>query len=337
MRAAILKIARDAYRAIGAEGFARIDFLVAASRSSCPRSTRSPASPRSASSRRCRPTAGSIRGRLREGRRPRPRAPRGLAARRLTAGRPAAMSLPRWRAATRRYRTAAGTPRRRPRVRRASARLTPIRAAAILAMLVSAGRRSTASPRRPSSASSQLDDHRQRRDRRPTRSATRSISPPGTNLVGLATGPIVERALGSRRSRSAVGVGRAARRRCGSTIEGAQARRRLGGRRSPLRRRRRRARCSPSSAPTSPRIAGAAGRRRRADARGRARGSGRASIRSTSTPPRGWRRSPGADRQPRPAARRDGHRREGVHAQRGSGGCGPRSSASTDRASGRRP
>ena len=28
MRATILKIARDAYRAIGAEGFARIDFLV---------------------------------------------------------------------------------------------------------------------------------------------------------------------------------------------------------------------------------------------------------------------------------------------------------------------
>jgi len=29
MRAMILKIARDAYRAIGAEGFARIDFLLA--------------------------------------------------------------------------------------------------------------------------------------------------------------------------------------------------------------------------------------------------------------------------------------------------------------------
>jgi hypothetical protein len=41
--------------------------------------------------------------------------------------------------ATRRYRTAAGTPRRRPRVRRASARLTPIRAGAILAMLIAAG------------------------------------------------------------------------------------------------------------------------------------------------------------------------------------------------------
>jgi hypothetical protein len=40
---------------------------------------------------------------------------------------------------TRRYRTAAGTPRRQPRVRRASAGLSPIRAAAILTMLIAAG------------------------------------------------------------------------------------------------------------------------------------------------------------------------------------------------------
>lgn len=39
----------------------------------------------------------------------------------------------------RRYRAAAGTPRRQPRVRRASAGLSPVRAAAILAMLLSAG------------------------------------------------------------------------------------------------------------------------------------------------------------------------------------------------------
>jgi POTRA domain, FtsQ-type len=39
----------------------------------------------------------------------------------------------------RRYRTAAGTPRRQPRIRRASSGLTPIRSAALLAMLVSAG------------------------------------------------------------------------------------------------------------------------------------------------------------------------------------------------------
>jgi cell division septal protein FtsQ len=38
-----------------------------------------------------------------------------------------------------RYRAAAGTPRRRPRVRRASGRLTPTRAGAILVMLVAAG------------------------------------------------------------------------------------------------------------------------------------------------------------------------------------------------------
>src|SRR5829696_2497245 len=39
----------------------------------------------------------------------------------------------------RRHRAAAGTPRRRPRVRRASAGLSPTRAAAIMAMLLAAG------------------------------------------------------------------------------------------------------------------------------------------------------------------------------------------------------
>jgi cell division protein FtsQ len=40
---------------------------------------------------------------------------------------------------TRRYRTAAGTPRRQPRVRRASGGLSPTRAAALLALLIAAG------------------------------------------------------------------------------------------------------------------------------------------------------------------------------------------------------
>src|SRR5689334_20724993 len=40
---------------------------------------------------------------------------------------------------TRRYRTAAGTPRRQPRVRRASGGLTPVRASSLLAVLISAG------------------------------------------------------------------------------------------------------------------------------------------------------------------------------------------------------
>ena len=76
-RATMLKIARDAYRAIGAEGFARVDFLRRRRRrSTCPRSTRSRASPRSACSRRCRPRAATLRRRLRPGRRPRARAPR---------------------------------------------------------------------------------------------------------------------------------------------------------------------------------------------------------------------------------------------------------------------
>ncbi len=43
------------------------------------------------------------------------------------------------RGTPRRYRTAAGTPRRQPRVRRASAGLSPTRSAAILAMLIAAG------------------------------------------------------------------------------------------------------------------------------------------------------------------------------------------------------
>ena len=60
MRATILKIARDAYRAIGAEGFARVDFLVVGDgHLPVARSTRSRASPRSASSRRCPPRPAS--------------------------------------------------------------------------------------------------------------------------------------------------------------------------------------------------------------------------------------------------------------------------------------
>ena len=56
-RQVLHKIARDTYRAIGAEGFARVDFLLAGDASTCRRSTRSRGSPRSASSRRCRPRA----------------------------------------------------------------------------------------------------------------------------------------------------------------------------------------------------------------------------------------------------------------------------------------
>ena len=64
-RATLLKIARDAYRAIGGEGL-RARRLPAGRRDdpACRRSTRSPASRRSASSRRCRPTAATLRWRV---------------------------------------------------------------------------------------------------------------------------------------------------------------------------------------------------------------------------------------------------------------------------------
>jgi hypothetical protein len=96
--------------------------------------------------------------------------------------------------ASRRYRTAAGTPRRRPRVRRASTRLTPMRAGATLAMLISAGAIYGLATT-PIVGFSRLE-------------ITGNVVTPadtirdqvdiadGTNLVGLTTGPIVERLLG---------------------------------------------------------------------------------------------------------------------------------------------
>jgi cell division septal protein FtsQ len=93
--------------------------------------------------------------------------------------------------ATRRYRAAAGTPRRRPRVRRASARLTPVRAGAILTMLVAAGGiyGLAATPAfgfdRLTIAGNTLTPSAAIRDR--------IAIPPGTNLVGLSTQPIVDR------------------------------------------------------------------------------------------------------------------------------------------------
>jgi len=96
--------------------------------------------------------------------------------------------------ATRRYRTAAGTPRRRPRVRRASTRLTPMRAGAILAMLISAGAiyglASTSVMgfgrlEITGNVVTPADTIRDQVD-----------LPPGTNLVGLTTGPIIERLVG---------------------------------------------------------------------------------------------------------------------------------------------
>jgi hypothetical protein len=91
----------------------------------------------------------------------------------------------------RRYRTAAGTPRRQPRVRRASAGLTPIRSAAILAMLLSAGAfygllaTSAFGFQRLAITGNVLTSE----------AAIRAAVglQPGTNLVGVGTGPMVER------------------------------------------------------------------------------------------------------------------------------------------------
>jgi cell division protein FtsQ len=91
----------------------------------------------------------------------------------------------------RRYRSAAGTPRRQPRVRRASGGLTPVRASAILALLVSSGAIFGLSTTSAfgfehldvvGTALTPLDR---------VRDAAGVAR--GTNLVGLATEPIAER------------------------------------------------------------------------------------------------------------------------------------------------
>ena len=91
----------------------------------------------------------------------------------------------------RRYRTAAGTPRRQPRVRRASAGLSPTRAAAILTMLIAAGAiyGLAATPafgfeRLEVSGAALTSDAVIR---------TQVGLDPGTNLVSLATEPIAAR------------------------------------------------------------------------------------------------------------------------------------------------
>ncbi|HUQ78025.1 MAG TPA: FtsQ-type POTRA domain-containing protein [Patescibacteria group bacterium] len=93
--------------------------------------------------------------------------------------------------APRRYRTAGGTARRRARVRRASAGLTPIRSAAILAMLLAGGAMYglAATPafgfRELTISGNALI---------PESEVRGAVSlAPGTNLVGLDTGPIAGR------------------------------------------------------------------------------------------------------------------------------------------------
>ena len=236
---------------------------------------------------------------------------------------------------TRRYRTAAGTPRRRPRVRRASTRPDPDaggsdpRDAHLGRRHLRPGldvRRGLRPPRDhgqrrdpgrhdPRPGRSRAGHEPRRADDRPDRRAPLSGSPRSArprSRSGCRTSSAVDV-----KERKPSSSGRPAITASSSTTAG---------------------RSSPSSAPTSPpEVAGAAGRQRRAGERGRARDpvgprSGRPRRRQAAGLDH-----PGADRQPRPEARRDRDRREGVHARGRPRGCGPRSSASTARASGRRP
>ena len=91
----------------------------------------------------------------------------------------------------RRYRTAAGTARRQPRIRRASAGITPVRSAAILAMLVTSGAIFGLATT-PAFGFSEL--HVKGTLLTPEDAVrTAAAVEPGTNLVSLATEPIVER------------------------------------------------------------------------------------------------------------------------------------------------
>ena len=93
--------------------------------------------------------------------------------------------------ATRRYRTAAGTPRRQPRVRRASAGLSPTRAAAILTMLI-AGGVGYGLVATSAFGFSRLDISGTTLTTADAITAKVAIDQ-GTNLVGLATEPIAAR------------------------------------------------------------------------------------------------------------------------------------------------
>jgi cell division protein FtsQ len=93
--------------------------------------------------------------------------------------------------APRRYRTAAGTPRRQPRVRRASAGLSPTRAAAILTMMIVAG----AIYGLAATSAFGFERLEVNGTGLTTEEAIRTSVglEPGTNLVGLATEPIAAR------------------------------------------------------------------------------------------------------------------------------------------------
>jgi cell division septal protein FtsQ len=90
-----------------------------------------------------------------------------------------------------RYRAAAGTPRRQPRVRRASGGITPVRAAAILTMIAAAGAVFGLATT-PAFAVERLDVRGTLLTPEDAVRAAAAIEP-GANLVSLSTEPIVER------------------------------------------------------------------------------------------------------------------------------------------------
>jgi hypothetical protein len=91
----------------------------------------------------------------------------------------------------RRYRTAVGTPRRRPRVRRASAGLSPVRAGAILTMLIATGAIYGLSATAAFGFGRLQIEGALLTSEDAVRAAV--AVEPGTNLVGLSTAPIAIR------------------------------------------------------------------------------------------------------------------------------------------------
>ena len=297
-RAVLHKLARDAYRAIGAEGFARIDFLSRASDllvseiNTIPGFTPISLFP-------TLPAEGGlhVRRRLRADRRARPRTARGAGRRRtLRARRPAAMST-RARAARpvacRPHAPGAvGARSRPPRLGRPVARSAP---APRSRCSWRRPRRSTASPpRRPSTyataARRRRDGHRRgggrggaRRDPR-RRTCSRSQTAPARGARSASCPP----------SRGASRHGRAAGHARGHA-RGARADPRLAGRRRGATSSTPTAPCSPCSATSRRPRGGAAGRRGPPGGVGRLSRSGRRSTRSTSTPRPGSARSCPAD------------------------------------------
>ena len=226
-RAAMHKIARDAYRAIGGEGFARVDFLLAGETILPFRDQHDPGlhadqplPDHAGRGRLC------LRGRVRPDRRARARAPRRARGPASDAGGPASMSRTTHRAS---HADAGRRPPGADRVQRASAGLSPVRAGAALAMLVCAAAVYGV-------GASSAFDYRKLRSRAsasPTVPRSRPPSPSarGQNLFQLSTEPL-EATLESLPTVQAAHRVRATARHARGHDRGARAGPHLAGRRS---------------------------------------------------------------------------------------------------------